>query len=217
MAGSQKAAPLGELTYIKGEPVDLERNLGKKVFVIEFWATWCPPCRASVPHLSELQKKFRSKNVEIIGITNEDNIDAVRNFVTKMGDQMDYTVAVDTSLTAYSGYMERYHIYGIPHAFIVNKNGMIQWHGHPMSPEFESEIQRAVNELASATSTSSVSESTQLTEAELQRLTHADLQAMSVHKLKEILRAHKIDTSDVLEKNELIQRIEQLIQKKTPK
>jgi thiol-disulfide isomerase/thioredoxin len=74
--------------------VDLAAGKGKQTYVVEFWATWCGPCRVSIPHLTELQKKFKTQGVTFIGVSDETE-DKVKPFVDKMGDKMDYTVAVD--------------------------------------------------------------------------------------------------------------------------
>ncbi len=115
--------------WVKGKPVNLADLKGKKVAVVEFWATWCPPCRASIPHLTQLQKKF--KDVVIVGISDED-VATVKKFVAKMGDQMDYVVAVDKDEKTGQAYMGAFGVDGIPHAFVVDKEGRIVWHGHPM-------------------------------------------------------------------------------------
>src|ERR1041384_829893 len=124
------AAPLVISEWVKGKPVDLAAAKGKEVVVVEFWATWCPPCRASIPHLTEMQKKF--KDVRFVGVSDEE-VATVKKFVEKMGDKMDYAVAVDKERKTSAGYMEAYGIGGIPHAFIVDKQGKIIWNGHPMS------------------------------------------------------------------------------------
>ena len=123
------APPLKISDWVKGKPVDLAAVKSKQVVVVEFWATWCPPCRTSIPHLTEMQKKF--KDVIFIGVTDEE-VATVKKFVTKMGDQMDYVVAVDQDKKTSAGYMEAFGQGGIPHAFIVDKEGRIVWHGHPM-------------------------------------------------------------------------------------
>ena len=123
------AAPLKISKWIKGKPVDLAAAKGKQIVVVEFWATWCPPCRTSIPHLTEMQKKF--KDVVFVGVTGEDAA-TVKPFVDKMGAKMDYVVAVDDNDKTSKGYMEAYGIDGIPHAFIVNKEGKVVWQGHPM-------------------------------------------------------------------------------------
>jgi thiol-disulfide isomerase/thioredoxin len=125
------AKPLDIQEWVKGSAVNLADGKGKTIYVVEFWATWCPPCRASIPHLTELQKKFKDKGVVFIGVTDEKS-DVVKKFVTSMADKMDYTVAIDGGKTS-EGYMQAYGINGIPHAFIVDKEGKIAWEGHPMA------------------------------------------------------------------------------------
>src|ERR1041385_6120947 len=61
------AAPLVISEWVKGKPVDLAAAKGKEVVVVEFWATWCGPCRTSIPHLTEMQKKF--KDVRFVGVS----------------------------------------------------------------------------------------------------------------------------------------------------
>jgi thiol-disulfide isomerase/thioredoxin len=133
-----KAPPLAVGGWVKGEKV--EGFEAGKLYVVEFWATWCGPCRVSIPHLTELQKKH--KEVTFIGVSVwEDDFDGVKPFVEDMGDKMDYHVAVDEvpeGKTANDGKMAQGWMSaagenGIPTAFVVNKEGRIAWIGHPMS------------------------------------------------------------------------------------
>ena len=126
----QAAAPLKISEWIKGKPIDLAAAKGRQIVVVEFWATWCPPCRTSIPHLTEMQKKF--KDVVFIGVSDEESA-TVKKFVNKMGDQMDYTVAIDDDQQTSKGYMEAFGQNGIPHAFIVDLEGRVVWSGHPMA------------------------------------------------------------------------------------
>ncbi|HNR31117.1 MAG TPA: redoxin family protein [Candidatus Hydrogenedentes bacterium] len=131
-----KAPELQAAEWVKGQPVTLsEIKEQKKVAVVEFWATWCPPCRASIPHLTELQKKYKD-TVVFIGVSREEP-GTVKPFVEKQGDKMDYRVAVDAEGKMTKGYMEAYGIEGIPHAFLVNREGRVVFHAHPMEPKFE--------------------------------------------------------------------------------
>ena len=124
-----KPAPELEISdWVKNGPVKLADGKGKNIYVIEFWATWCMPCRMSIPHLSEIQKKYKDKGVVVVGISHEAT-PTVETFVKKQKD-MDYNVAADLAGTTYNKYMEG--IRGIPHAFIVDRNGILVWSGHPL-------------------------------------------------------------------------------------
>lgn len=129
--------------WVKGGPVDLAAGKGKKVFVVKFWATWCPPCRTSIPHLTELQKKFKGKDVVFVGISDE-KLAVVKPFVEKQGDKMEYVVAIDKDRKTSAGYMQAFGVNGIPHAFVVDKEGRIVWQGHPMA-DLEQTIQQVLD------------------------------------------------------------------------
>jgi thiol-disulfide isomerase/thioredoxin len=95
-----------------------------KVVVVEFWATWCPPCRASIPHVNALYKKHKDK-VVVIGISGE-NEKVVADFLKKQ-KEMEYVVACNGGKTAAA-----YGVNGIPHAFVI-VDGKVVWNGHPMN------------------------------------------------------------------------------------
>jgi thiol-disulfide isomerase/thioredoxin len=129
------AMPVGK--WIKGEPV---QKLGDgRVHVVEFWATWCGPCKETIPHLTELQRKYADK-VRIVGVSLwEDDQADVEPFVRDMGDKMAYTVAMDsvdgTGRTAKGKMSESWMKAAgrkyIPTAFIVDGQGKIAWIGSP--------------------------------------------------------------------------------------
>lgn len=138
------AAPLQIAEWVKGDAVDLADVKGKKIVVVEFWATWCGPCKASIPHLTELQKKFADRGVVFIGVSSEDSA-KVRPFVEQMGDKMGYTVATDDNRKTSDGYMKAYGQKGIPCAFIVDREGRVAWVGHPMG-----DLEKQLEKLATA-------------------------------------------------------------------
>ena len=123
--------------WIQGDPVTgFDTN---HVYIVEFWATWCGPCRESIPHLNELYEKYKDQGLIAIGQDAfEQNEDGVPAFVKKMGDKMTYRVALDDKSTDKKGamattWMAAANQNGIPTAFIVNKHGIIAWIGHPMT------------------------------------------------------------------------------------
>ena len=122
--------------WVQGEPVrGFDTN---HVYVVEFWATWCGPCRASIPHLNELWQKFKDKGVVVIGQDVWDNDGDVAPFVKKMGDKMTYRVTLDDKSQETEGFMAAHwwkrgvNHHGIPAAFVINQHGSIAWIGHPM-------------------------------------------------------------------------------------
>ncbi len=114
--------------WVKGDKVEAFEE--GHVYVIEFWATWCVPCRQSIPHLTELQEAY-DKNVTIIGVSDEQP-DVVKPFVTEMGKKMEYTVAIDQNRQTNSAWMQAAGQNGIPCAFVVDSSKKIAWIGHPM-------------------------------------------------------------------------------------
>jgi len=130
--------PLKISEWVKGRPVDLKRDVGKKIYMVEFWATWCPPCKMSVPRLTQFQKRFE-KDLTIIGVTSIDDRGndrrAIKRFVKDQGSAMDYAVAIDDGMTTWNAYMGM--MAGIPHAFVVDRDGKIVWQGSPLEPALD--------------------------------------------------------------------------------
>ncbi len=95
-----------------------------KVVVLDFWATWCPPCRATIPELNEIAKEF-GDDVVVIGLTSE-KPEVVQKFMEST--KMTYNVAVDTQSTT----DKAVGVEGIPHVLIVSPDGVVRWQGFPL-------------------------------------------------------------------------------------
>ncbi len=98
-----------------------------KVILIDFWATWCPPCRALIPELAGWQEKFKDDLV-IIGLSDEKPA-MVLEFFKK--DTLKYAMAVDEKGTT----KKLLDISGIPHVLIIGTDNVVRWQGFPGSPE----------------------------------------------------------------------------------
>jgi thiol-disulfide isomerase/thioredoxin len=123
--------------FVQGDPV---KNFEKgKAYLVEFWATWCGPCKVSIPHLNEIHEKFKDKNLVVIGQDCWEKDDAlVKPFIGKMGDKMTYRVALDDKKANTKGKMAETWMAaagqnGIPSAFLIDTKGVIAWIGHPMT------------------------------------------------------------------------------------
>jgi len=131
-------APTAEISHwLKGKQVT-EFEAGN-VYVMEFWATWCGPCRASIPHISELQEQYADYDVTFIGVSDE-KLQTVVKFLSKADsenvqwtDKIHYTLATDPDRSTYKAYMTAAAQQGIPTAFIVGKDSRVEWIGHPMN------------------------------------------------------------------------------------
>lgn len=135
------APPLTVQSWIKGSPVRI--GPGTNIFVVDFWATWCPPCLKSIPELTALQRKYADKGVIFIGISDEQPA-KVAAFVSAQGAGMDYRVAVDPSKRSLNNWHTAFGANGIPHAFIVGTNGIVWWHDNP-SGSLERTLEKVVN------------------------------------------------------------------------
>jgi len=135
--------------WVKGTPViALEKG---KVYVVEFWATWCGPCRETIPHLTELAKKHQGKATFIGVDVWERGADLaavdkkVDDFVKEMGDKMDYAVCRDGQDGHMAkAWMQAANQKGIPAAFILNKEGRIAHIGHPMNEDFAQTLEQVI-------------------------------------------------------------------------
>lgn len=135
LAVGDAAPPLAKVTaWMNGpEPKAFEKD---KVYVLEFWATWCPPCIAAMPHLTELAKENAAKGLVVIGMTNKDDRGNDKESVTKFveknkGTKLGYPVAYSDGEENYTAYMEAAGQNGIPCSFVVGKDGKIAYIGHP--------------------------------------------------------------------------------------
>jgi peroxiredoxin len=127
-------APAFTLTDLSGKSVSLSDFKGK-VLILDFWATWCPPCKKEIPDFIELQKQYGSQGVQIVGIA-LDQPDKVKAFVQQNGINYPVLMGNEAITVKYGG------IDGIPTTFVIDKKGKIinRFEGYRPRNVFEGEI-----------------------------------------------------------------------------
>ncbi|QWC22366.1 redoxin domain-containing protein [Bacillus haikouensis] len=117
------SAPDFELTTLNGEKVKLSDYKGKKV-ILNFWATWCPPCKAEMPHMQKYYEKNAEKeNVEILAV-NLTSMDDGRDKVQEFADGYELTFPIPLDVDGAIG--EEYRAFTIPTTYMVDTKGLIQ-------------------------------------------------------------------------------------------
>jgi thiol-disulfide isomerase/thioredoxin len=132
-----KAPPLEiEHWFHDKEPITAFED--DKVYVVEFWATWCGPCVASMPHLREIQERHADDGLVVISVSDEDPA-TIEKFLDREKDDTTfreitshYQLTADPDGSMKEAYMRAANQNGIPTAFLVGKTGEIEWIGHPM-------------------------------------------------------------------------------------
>lgn len=142
----EKLAPDFYLKDTKGKVVQLKDFAGK-IIVLNFFATWCPPCRREIPEFIELYKEYESKGVVIIGISldiasGRGNKNALLNFIEKEGVNYPILLGDRDVADAYGG------IPTIPRTFIIDKKGIIrkEYKGYQKSSVIEGDIKTLLAE-----------------------------------------------------------------------
>jgi cytochrome c biogenesis protein CcmG/thiol:disulfide interchange protein DsbE len=116
-SASDNLAPDFSVTDVDGRKLSLADYKGK--VLLDFWATWCAPCRTEIPHFVEMQNKYGSDGFQVIGISMDDDAKPVREFSQQY--KLNYPVAVgdDKLADRYGG------VLGLPVNFIIDREGRI--------------------------------------------------------------------------------------------
>jgi len=129
-------APDFRLPDLAGSEVSLADSTGR-VRLIDFWATWCPPCRDEIPMLNELHHAYAEAGLTVLGISDE-KADVVRKFAEEVG--IDYPNLVDPGEVS-----ESYHVLGLPTAFLVDQQGRVV--ASYMGPKSRRQLEAKIREL----------------------------------------------------------------------
>ena len=111
--------PQFSFSSLEGKTVAM-KDLGNKVVIVDFWATWCGPCREEIPHLNELYSELKGKGLEIVGISMDtDGTDGVKDFAREFRIQYPIVMGDEKVAESFGG------IIGLPTTFIIDRNGRI--------------------------------------------------------------------------------------------
>ena len=115
-----ESAPDFTLLDLAGQPVSLSSFRGKKAVLIDFWATWCGPCKAAMPGLQDLSDKFKDRGLQVVTIDQGERVEQVRYFIERK--KYSFQVLLDHD----GAVGDKYGVRGIPTSVLVDKDGIVQ-------------------------------------------------------------------------------------------
>ena len=138
----QEPAPNFSARDLDGNEAVLDSFHGEKVVLLDFWATWCGPCRMAMPHLQTLHDNFKSHGLEILSVNLREPAPQVKQFI----DKKKYTFRV--VLDENGVISDQYGVRAIPTVVVVDKQGLVQWLqvGFSESKELDQLIKRLTKE-----------------------------------------------------------------------
>ncbi len=134
----ERPAPDFTLRDLKGNQVSLSDFRGQPV-VLNFWATWCMPCRAEIPHLEALHMKYKDQGLVILGMNTETDYMKVKRFAVP---RISYTVLLDGSTQS-----QGYEVSGIPCTYYIDRKGIVRHRSVGFAPGGEILIEEKIKEL----------------------------------------------------------------------
>jgi thiol-disulfide isomerase/thioredoxin len=138
------APVLKDVNWLQGTPVASWEP--GNVYVLDFWATWCGPCKKSIPDLDKLADKHTSDNVHVIGVAiwPRDKMVPTPDFVKDKGAAMSYGICEDIDMKTATTFMQAADQNGIPTCMVIDKAGKLAWLGNPLTGKLESTVDAVV-------------------------------------------------------------------------
>lgn len=137
-------APMFSAKTTSGKTLTLN-SLRGKVVLVDYWATWCGPCRMATPTLQSLHKEFGSKGLAVVGMSVDDarSVSQVKPFMKAFG----VTYAVTTTPNANAQAAHAYRVDGIPSQYLIDKKGIVRWSQSGYSPSEKAMLSAMIKKL----------------------------------------------------------------------
>lgn len=137
-------APEFSTRTVSGQPLSL-RSLRGKVVLVDFWATWCVPCRQATPTLEALHRRYSEKGLAVVGMSIDDanSVTRIKPFVKRYG----MTYAVTTTAEANAAAAQAYRVDGIPSQYLIDKKGVVRWSQGYYEPGEGQKLARLIEQL----------------------------------------------------------------------
>ena len=137
----QPAPALKIADWIRGEPVKLADAKGKNVVVVEFWATWCGPCRQEMPHLNRLYDKYRASGFTLLGVNVDDDTYKAAELAAKLA--VKFPVLFDTDKRV----SRAYDLSAMPATVLIDRDGRVRYQHRGYRSGFEDTYEQQIREL----------------------------------------------------------------------
>lgn len=142
-----KPAPAIKLELLDGGTLDLVSHKGKNVVILDFWATWCRPCRAAMPILAEVAKAYASRGVVLYAVNQRETPAQIKAFLEK--ENLNIPVALDKDSQAGAAY----RVSGIPRMVIIDKEGVVRAGHAGLDPDLQNVLQKELDAILDASAT----------------------------------------------------------------
>lgn len=111
-------APDFTLKDVNGRTFSLS-SLKGKVILLNFWATWCPPCKAEMPSMNQLYNEIKAKGFEVVAVSSDSSLSSIKEFLSK--SRVDFTVLFDEKKTV----TREFKVFSMPTTYLIDRNGLI--------------------------------------------------------------------------------------------
>ncbi len=144
-SGQEKNLPQVNLKDLKNKTLSLEKIVEGKLTLINFWATYCVPCRKEMKHLNRISETYADKNVQVVGISIDDSRTVGRVKSMVKSQKLEYTILLDTEQKLY----KNFNTSAMPFSILVSPDGKILWEHTGYLPGDEAQMEAEINKALS--------------------------------------------------------------------